>query len=80
MGKKIAIIGAGAVGGYVGAHLVKAGEDLTFIDPWPSHVEHLRTHGLRVTHAKDRVPRYIVRVETYDCQQSAHGCLTLSAL
>jgi 2-dehydropantoate 2-reductase len=53
MGKKIAIVGAGAVGGYVGAHLVKAGEDVTFIDPWPGHVEHLRTHGLRITHAKD---------------------------
>jgi 2-dehydropantoate 2-reductase len=53
MGKKIAIVGAGAVGGYVGAHMVAAGEDVTFIDPWPAHVEHMRQHGLRVTHAKD---------------------------
>jgi 2-dehydropantoate 2-reductase len=53
MGKKIAIVGAGAVGGYTGAHMVQAGEDVTFIDPWPEHVEHLRRNGLRVTHAKD---------------------------
>ncbi len=53
MGRKIAIVGAGAVGGYVGAHMVQAGEDVTFIDPWPEHVEHMRTHGLRVTHARD---------------------------
>ena len=53
MGKKIAIVGAGAVGGYAGAHMVQAGEDVTFIDPWPEHVEHMRKHGLRVTHAKD---------------------------
>src|SRR5499426_3167838 len=53
MGKKIAIVGAGAVGGYAGAHMVQAGEDVTFIDPWPEHVEHMRRHGLRVTHARD---------------------------
>ena len=53
MGQKIAIVGAGAVGGYAGAHMVQAGEDVTFIDPWPEHVEHLRKHGLRVTHARD---------------------------
>jgi 2-dehydropantoate 2-reductase len=51
MGRKIAIVGAGAVGGYTGAHMVAAGEDVTFIDPWPAHVEHMRQHGLRVTHA-----------------------------
>ena len=27
MGRKIAIVGAGAVGGYAGAHMVQAGED-----------------------------------------------------
>src|SRR6516164_8029303 len=53
MGRKIAIVGTGAVGGYAGAHMVQAGEDVTFIDPWPEHVEHMRKHGLRVTHARD---------------------------
>src|SRR5271156_4249565 len=53
MGRKIAIVGAGAVGGYAGAHMVQAGEDVTFIDPWPEHVEQMRKAGLRVTHARD---------------------------
>ncbi|MGH7074944.1 MAG: ketopantoate reductase family protein [Stellaceae bacterium] len=53
MGGKIAIVGAGAVGGYTGAHMVQAGEDVTFIDPWPEHVEAMRTRGLTVTHAQD---------------------------
>jgi 2-dehydropantoate 2-reductase len=53
MGKKIVIVGAGAVGGYAGAHMVQAGEEVIFIDPWPAHVDHMRQHGLRVTHAKD---------------------------
>jgi 2-dehydropantoate 2-reductase len=73
MGKKIAIVGAGAVGGYTGAHLVQAGEDLTFIDPWPEHVEHLRRHGLRITHASG-VPEFTVKVRALhvtDAQQLA---------
>lgn len=61
MTKKIAIIGAGAVGGYCGAHMAQAGEDLTFIDPWPAHVEAMRKDGLRVTHAMD-VPEFTVPV------------------
>ena len=73
MGQKIAIVGAGAVGGYAGAHMVQAGEDVTFIDPWPEHVEHMRQHGLRVTHAKD-VPEFSVSVRALhltDVQQLA---------
>jgi 2-dehydropantoate 2-reductase len=73
MGKRIAIVGAGAVGGYTGAYMVQAGEDVTFIDPWPEHVDHLRRHGLRITHAKD-VPEFTVRVRALhvtDAQQLA---------
>jgi len=61
MGFKIAFMGAGAVGGYTGAHLVQAGEDVTFIDPWPEHVERMRERGLRITHSRD-VPEFTVRV------------------
>src|SRR5712672_3087824 len=73
MGRKIAIVGAGAVGGYAGAHMVQAGEDVTFIDPWPEHVEHMRKHGLRVTHARD-VAEFTVPVRALhltDAQQLA---------
>src|ERR1700740_2104565 len=59
--KKVVIVGAGAVGGYTGAHMVAAGEDVTFIDPWPAHVEHMRAHGLRVTHAM-KEPEFCVPV------------------
>jgi 2-dehydropantoate 2-reductase len=73
VGKKIAVIGAGAVGGYAGAHMVQAGEDVTFVDPWPEHVEHMRKHGLRVTHARG-VPEFSVPVRALhltDVQQLA---------
>lgn len=49
MGKHIAIIGAGAVGGYVGGHLTRAGEDVSLIDPWPEHVEAIRNAGLHLS-------------------------------
>jgi 2-dehydropantoate 2-reductase len=61
MGRKIAIVGAGAVGGYAGAHMVRAGGDVTFLDPWPEHVEAMRKRGLRVTHARD-VPEFSIPV------------------
>src|SRR5204863_12963 len=43
-------------GGYAGAHMVKAGEDVTFIDFWPEHVEHMKQHGLTITHLRDVEP------------------------
>ena len=49
MAEKIAIMGAGALGSYVGAYLTQAGEDVTFIDMWPEHVETMRSQGLRAS-------------------------------
>jgi len=48
MGKRIAFMGAGAVGSYVGGHLTRVGEDVTLIDPWPEHVETIKREGLRL--------------------------------
>ncbi len=44
---KIAIFGAGGVGGYYGARLAAAGEDVHFIARG-AHLDAIRTHGLRV--------------------------------
>ena len=49
-GKKIAVC-TGA-GGYAGAHMVKAGEDVTFIDFWPRACRTHEKHGLTITHLK----------------------------
>jgi 2-dehydropantoate 2-reductase len=48
MQKRIAIVGAGAVGGYVGASLAHAGHDVTLIDGWPAHVEAIRASGMNL--------------------------------
>ncbi|MEO6797734.1 MAG: 2-dehydropantoate 2-reductase [Candidatus Dormibacter sp.] len=44
---KLAILGAGAIGGFLGARLTRAGEDVTLIARGP-HLEAMRRDGLRV--------------------------------
>ncbi|WP_178130503.1 ketopantoate reductase family protein [Reyranella sp. CPCC 100927] len=45
---RIVILGAGAVGGYIGGNLARAGHDVILVDPWAQHVDHMRRHGLRL--------------------------------
>src|SRR6266850_1570283 len=48
MTKRIAIVGAGALGGYVGGTLAHLGHDVTLIDAWPEHIETIRARGLEL--------------------------------
>ena len=48
MGKRIAVMGVGAVGSYIGAFLTREGHDITLIDMWAEHVETMRSKGIRV--------------------------------
>ncbi len=41
--------GAGAIGGTIGAHLVRAGHDVTFVDRQQDHLAAIRSTGLRIT-------------------------------
>ena len=61
MGKRIAFVGAGALGGYVGGHMTRAGHDVILIDPWPEHVERMRSQGLELT-GTTAAERHAVRV------------------
>jgi 2-dehydropantoate 2-reductase len=45
----IVVWGAGAIGGTVGAHLVRAGHDVVFIDRASEHVEAMARNGLTIT-------------------------------
>jgi len=48
MGKRIAVVGTGALGGYVGGYLAQAGLDVTLIDFWPENIETIRSRGLEL--------------------------------
>lgn len=49
MTKKMAVLATGAIGSSIGADLTKAGNDITFIDQWPAHVEAMKAKELRVS-------------------------------
>jgi 2-dehydropantoate 2-reductase len=48
MAKRIAVVGAGALGGYVGGYFARNGADVTLIDMWPEHIETIRSRGLEL--------------------------------
>jgi 2-dehydropantoate 2-reductase len=48
---RIAVLGAGGVGGYFGARLAAAGQDVTFVARG-AHLQAIRQHGLRVVSAR----------------------------
>jgi 2-dehydropantoate 2-reductase len=48
MTKRIVVIGAGAVGGYISAQLAAASHDVVAIDGWPERVEEIKSIGLRI--------------------------------
>ena len=49
MSGRIAVIGAGAVGSYIGAFIGREGHDITLIDMWGPHVDRINEHGMRVS-------------------------------
>jgi 2-dehydropantoate 2-reductase len=53
--KKLAVLGAGAIGSSVGADLTRTGYDVCLIDQWPSHVEAMKANGLRVIMSDDEL-------------------------
>jgi 2-dehydropantoate 2-reductase len=42
------VVGAGAIGGTVGAHMVRGGESVLFVDRDAEHVRAMREHGLTI--------------------------------
>src|SRR5262245_4803213 len=64
MGKRIAFVGVGALGGYVGAYLAHAGEDVTLIDMWPEHIEAIRKHGLQLDGVTDEEKFTVTNAKT----------------
>ena len=72
MSKRIAVFGAGAVGGYIGACLAREGYEPTLIDMWAEHVEVMRDKGLSVTEADDKFTVPVNALHISDGQQIKH--------
>ncbi len=73
--KRIAFVGAGAVGGYVGGHLARAGHDVTLIDAWPEHIDAIKRGGIHLggTQGEHQVP--VRALHLHEVQ----GCITAPA-
>ena len=69
-GKKIAVLGAGAIGSSVGADITRAGHDVTIVDQWPAQVEALKAAAITI-----RMPDEEVKVPV----RALHLCELASA-
>ena len=58
---RIAVVGAGAMGGSYGGLLAKAGHEVSLIDVWAEHVEAINRDGLRIDGA---LGEHVVRLPT----------------
>jgi 2-dehydropantoate 2-reductase len=63
---RIAVLGAGAVGGYVGGYLAHAGYRVSLVDSWVEHVEQIKAHGIRLS---DPLGSTVVQVEAMHLHQ-----------
>ena len=52
--RKVALIGAGAMGCVLGAHLAKGGADVTLVDPYKEHMDKIAKDGLILNSADNR--------------------------
>jgi 2-dehydropantoate 2-reductase len=67
---RIAVVGAGGVGGYFGGRLAEAGADVVFLARG-AHLEALRTGGLRIVSPKGNA--HITSVNATDDAAAVHG-------
>ncbi len=66
--KKIAVVGAGAMGCVIGAYLKKGGAEVTLIDPFKEHMDNIASKGLVLNSATSRE---IVKMNTACSAQEA---------
>ncbi len=59
---KFLICGAGAIGGTIGAHLARAGHDVTLVDRAQDHVAAMNTAGLRI---EGPLAEFVVRIPAF---------------
>lgn len=77
MNRRITVVGAGAIGGVVGASLADAGHETLLVDVVAEHVDAINREGLRITGCRgDR--RFAVRAVTPDRLEGPLGLVLLA--
>ncbi|MSP96625.1 MAG: 2-dehydropantoate 2-reductase [Betaproteobacteria bacterium] len=62
MDRKIAVVGAGAIGSCVAASMTRAGCDVSIVDQWPQHIDAMKANGVRIITKEED---YTVPVQAY---------------
>lgn len=75
---KIGVLGAGAMGSLVGAHLKKGGEQVFFVDPYEQHMRAIEKQGLYMKLEEGREEKVRVDLATTDAKKA--GCCDLVIL
>ena len=70
---QVLMIGAGAVGSYIGGWLTHTGHDVTFLDPWTDHLDAISSGGLHLTGPHEPIVVYPRVVALHDSQVLANG-------
>ena len=74
---RILILGAGGIGGYLGARLLAAGREVTFLVR-PNRVEPLLTHGLKLRTPTEEMTLTSLKVVTAETVSEAYDLIILS--
>ena len=78
MAEHIVFVGAGAVGGYVGGHLARAGHAVTLVDPWPEHVDAIKRDGLHLGGTQGEHNIRVKALHITELQGLPHGSVDIA--
>ena len=70
---RVLMIGAGAVGSYIGGWLTHTGHDVTLLDAWTDHIDAISSGGLHLTGPHEPIIVYPRVVALRESQVLAHG-------
>ncbi|MDP6666803.1 MAG: 2-dehydropantoate 2-reductase, partial [Dehalococcoidia bacterium] len=71
--KRIILIGAGAVGSYIGGWLSHSGHDVAIVDSWAEQVETVRANGLQVVGPHDPFTAHPTMYHLHENEYLARG-------
>ncbi|WP_276963647.1 amidase family protein [Ferrimicrobium acidiphilum] len=74
---QMTIVGAGAIGGMIGAHMAAAGHDITLCDSDHAHIDAIRANGLTI---EGPVAHFTVHPKAIYAEelQGTHGCIAVA--
>jgi 2-dehydropantoate 2-reductase len=75
---RFTVIGAGAIGGTVGAHLARAGHEVMLCDADASHVAAINEHGLQITGPVEQFTVRVPAVAPADLPPTLDGAVLVS--